>query len=164
MMNLVKNPVGDERRNHHPKVSFETDYRGDQENGTNQRFKGHHSSRRSHGCEQHVISSDYRQYNGIKRSVTIEPDAASQSGDNQRQHDADEVFHSWSPLSHGLLPQRQRPQHRLLFGDQRLHSLAGQADHFSQLLLIEHLMLCRGLHFDELFTRGHHEVHIHIRA
>ena len=49
-----------------------------------------------------------------------------------------------------LLPQHQRPQHRLLFGDQRLHSLAGQADHLTQLLLIKHLMLGRGLHFDEL--------------
>ena len=33
-------------------------------------------------------------------------------------------------LEECLLPQRQRPQHSLLFRNQRLHALAGQANHF----------------------------------
>ena len=56
-------------------------------------------------------------------------------------------------VSAQLLPQHQRTQHSLLFGDQGLHALAGQADHLTQLFLIENLVLGGGLYFDEFFSR-----------
>jgi len=62
------------------------------------------------------------------------------------------------------LPQRQRSQHRLLFCNEGLHSLAGQPNHFSQLLLVEYLVLRRSLDFDQLAAGGHDEIHVHVGA
>src|SRR5579862_6307839 len=82
---------------------------------------------------------------------------------NTFNHEGHEVARE-TPRKPMLLPQGQRSQDGLLFGDERLNALAGQADHFSELFLIEDLMLGGGLNFDQLAPGGHDEVHVHVGA
>ena len=63
-----------------------------------------------------------------------------------------------------LLPERQRLQDGLLLGDERLHALAGVSDHLRQLRLVEDLVFGSRLHFHELMSGGHDEVHIYVGA
>ena len=53
---------------------------------------------------------------------------------------------------------------RLLFGNERLHALAGVADHFGELRLVENLVLGGRLHFDELVPGRHDKVHVDVGA
>src|ERR1700704_6132115 len=63
-----------------------------------------------------------------------------------------------------LLPQRQRSQQPLLFGDQRLDALSRQRHHLRQLSVVEYLMFGGGLQFHDLVPGRHDHVHVDIRA
>src|ERR1035437_4501129 len=65
---------------------------------------------------------------------------------------------------HWLLPERQRLQHGLLLRDEILHVLAGVSDHLRELRLVEDLVFGGRLHFHELMSGGHNEVHIYVGA
>jgi hypothetical protein len=54
---------------------------------------------------------------GCRRSGRLEPRLFTGQGASALQ------------VRSSLLPQRQRAQHRLLLGDQRVHALAGEGDH-----------------------------------
>src|ERR1700728_2443748 len=79
----------------------------------------------------------------------------------------DGLFESTTDARH-YLPrlgsERQRLQHGLLLGDERLHALAGVSDHLRQLRLVEDLVFGGRLHFHELMSGGHDEVHIYVGA
>ncbi len=62
------------------------------------------------------------------------------------------------------LPQSQAAQHRLLFSDQRLHSLARVGHHLRKLSFVEGLALSGRLHFVQFLYGKHHEINVHLGA
>ena len=62
--------------------------------------------------------------------------------DQRRRHEGE------SSTPSRLLPQGEHAENRLLLGDQRLCALSCQRDHLGKLVLVEHLVLGRGLYLD----------------
>src|SRR6266436_3867242 len=83
-MNEVNNSVNPQSSDHNPKIAFEADHRNQQKDCSNKRLKNHSPPARSHGCEQHVVGSDYDQQAWIKGPFAVKANTIGSAGNNRQ--------------------------------------------------------------------------------